>query len=154
MKFLIAKLFGRKKQRKTVFKAAPVELSGEVHDLREIYDRMNALYFEGALDLPIQWFGNKQTSVRTRITLGSYNHQTQQIKIHRILDQAHIPKYFIDSIVYHEMLHHVLPPIRRRRGRRHIHHTAFVARERQFQQHALAQEFSKSFKKSLFQINA
>jgi hypothetical protein len=53
------------------------------------------------------------------------------------LDAAFVPRYFVEYIVYHEMLHHVLPP-RLQNGRRELHGPAFVARERQFENYQAA----------------
>lgn len=120
------------------------------HNLREIYDRVNALYFEGSLDLPIKWFGNRVSSAKTQVKLGSYNFKTGEIKIHRLLDHPHIPDYFVSYIVYHEMLHHLFPPILASWRRRSIHHTEFKRREREFQEYAQVKEFKIVLKKSLF----
>lgn len=123
---------------------------GEHYDLKEIYEQVNAHYFESKLDLPITWFGNKNGWPKTRITLGSYNQKNGLIKINRLLDQAHIPGHFVSFIVYHEMLHHVLPPLKRRSRGRRIHHRDFVAREKQFKDYALAKQFKKNLKKEAF----
>jgi hypothetical protein len=123
---------------------------GEIFDLKEIFHSINERYFENQLDLPIGWFGNRKSKARTVIRLGSYNLHSRVIKIHRLLDQAHIPKYFVSYIVYHEMLHHVLPPVKERRGRRNIHHLEFKKREKLFRDYLLAQEFSKNLRKTLF----
>lgn len=143
-KFLTAK----KRPRTLILRS-----QGQQWDLKEIYHKINKQYFESALDLHITWFGNKQFVPRTRIRLGVYHSLSKVIKIHRVLDQEHIPEYFISSIVYHEMLHHVLPPIKKRSRKRHIHHAEFVAREKQFKEYQLAKDFSQVLKKKLFKIS-
>lgn len=122
---------------------------GEHYHLKEIYDQLNEKYFDNKLDLPITWFGNKFIIPRRVVRLGSYHQHTQMIKIHRLLDQAHVPHHMVAFIVYHEMLHHVLPPIVGR-GKRKIHHKAFNEREKQFEEYALAKEFSANLRKTLF----
>lgn len=114
---------------------------GEHHDLKEIYQEINILYFEKKLQLPITWFGQKLHLPRSRIRLGSYNQRTRLIKIHKLLDHPSVPRYFISYIVYHEMLHHVLPPLKGKKGRRRVHHREFKEREKQFQDYAKAREF-------------
>ena len=141
-KFL--KLFKKRRPRRRI-----LTCSGEHYDLKAIYDQVNQLYFESKLVLRIMWFGDKNSRPRTRIRLGSYNHRTELIKIHRVLDQAHVPHHFVSFIVYHEMLHHVLPPVETGR-RRKIHHQEFLEKEKQFQEYALAKESAKKLKKTWF----
>jgi hypothetical protein len=120
------------------------------HDLGLIYKQINEEYFGGELDLHITWSGNARLLPRGSIRLGSYHPHAGLIKIHRVLDREHIPVYFISSIVYHEMLHHVVPPLKPKKGRRQIHHPEFRQREKQFKEYQLAQEFSRTLTKSLF----
>jgi hypothetical protein len=58
-----------------------------------------------------------------------------------MLDHPEVPEYCVAFILYHEMLHHVLPPLKGKRGRRQIHHRAFTTKEKEFRDYALAQEF-------------
>ncbi|MBI2743800.1 MAG: M48 family metallopeptidase [Chlamydiales bacterium] len=123
---------------------------GECYNLKEIYDRLNAHYFEGKLDLAITWVGDKSSMPRRRVMFGSYNQRDKRIHIHRRLDQAHIPEHFISYVIYHEMLHHVLPPLKSRRHTRRIHHPAFIQREKEFQEYDLAKTYSQSMRSSWF----
>jgi SprT-like family protein len=127
-----------------------LKVKGEYFDLKAIYDQLNDRYFENKLDLSITWFGNKNALPRSRIRLGSYHPRHGLIKIHRLMDKAHVPHHFIAYVIYHEMLHHVLPPIKERWGRRKIHHPEFTKREKQFQEYTLAEKFEKSLRRSLF----
>ena len=47
--------------------------------------------------------------------MGSYSADSKVIRIHPALDQPLVPRFFVEWIVFHEMLHHVY---RARRGRR------------------------------------
>ncbi len=141
--FFIKQFFKKKKARRVL-----VDHRGDHYDLKAIYDQINGLYFANALDLRITWAGSKKAAPKRSIRLGSYHMQTQVIRIHRFLDQAHIPDYYISFIVYHEMLHHVLPPVRGRRTR--IHHPEYKAREKEFQEYALAKEYGEQLRKQLF----
>ena len=135
--------------RKKRPKIERVALEGSQHDLKEIFARLNTRYFENQLDLPISWFGNGNLMPRSSIRLGSYNLRSKTIKVHRLLDQAHIPPFFVSFIVYHEMLHHLLPPIKANK-RRSIHHPEFTRREKEFEEYALAVEFIKNIRTKLF----
>lgn len=126
---------------------------GNHHQLQQIFDSLNQIYFEGSLKIQIKWFGDQTFKHRSRIILGSYHQSKKLIKIHRVLDQPHIPHYFISYIVYHEMLHHVYPPICLFRQNRKIHHADFKREEKKFASYKEAQNFRKTIQKSWFLQN-
>ena len=146
MKWL--RLFKPKKVRKP--RAVVLHQHGQHHNLVEIYHRLNQTYFDAQLSLHITWFNPKKTRYSRRIVLGSYHHDKNLVKINRMLDQADIPDYFISFIVYHEMLHHVAPPILQRFRKRQIHHPEFKHLEKKFHDYALVKEFQKKSKKRWF----
>src|SRR3712207_8543596 len=49
---------------------------------------------------------------RNTIKLGSYSAIERLIRIHPTLDAEWVPRYFVSYIVYHELLHHVVPALR------------------------------------------
>lgn len=128
-----------------------IDHHGEWYNLKEIYDQLNTRYFDQKLDLRIQWFGYKKSRARSSIRLGSYNQRTKVIKINRLLDQPHIPPYFVSFIIYHEMLHDLLPPIKGKNGRRRVHHKEFLLREREYEEYLQAQAFMTTLKHHHFQ---
>jgi hypothetical protein len=65
------------------------------------------------------------------MTLGSYCGSTDVIRISPLLDRRSVPSYFVEFIVYHEMLHADLS-VATERGRRRLHPEEFRIRERQF----------------------
>ena len=142
----IIKLFRPKKAPRTII----LRTEGTHYHLKEIYARINQQYFEGKLDLHITWFNPKKSRYQRRIVLGSYHRDKKLVKINRILDQPDIPDYYISFIVYHEMLHHVAPPILQKFRRRQIHHRQFKDLEKQFQEFALVKEFRKKSKMRWF----
>ncbi|MGZ3474337.1 MAG: hypothetical protein ACXWUG_08600 [Polyangiales bacterium] len=106
---------------------------GENHDLDAIYTEVNEQYFEGMVDARICWGEDGRTRGRRRSTikLGSYAAQGRLIRVHPRLDQPWVPRYFIAFVVFHEMLHHVMPATRVG-GRRMLHPAEFRAREKAF----------------------
>jgi hypothetical protein len=117
----------------------PLVTAGQVHDLRSIYDEVNDRYFGGEVDARIAW-GIESTApkrARATIKLGSYSAQERLIRIHPRLDHKGVPRYFVAFVVYHEMLHHVLPAIREN-GRRVLHSAEFRLRERGYKHYARA----------------
>ena len=110
----------------------PLETAGRVHDLAAMYARLNARYFSGAIDATIGW-GRGSTGKRRRsIRMGAYFHETRTILIHPALDRPDVPAYFVELVVYHEMLHQAVPQQRDGDGRRCIHTPEFRRREAQF----------------------
>ena len=114
-------------------RGAPLVTKGRHHDLLALFEKTNARYFDGAMNLLITW--GKRGSVKSRcrktIKLGSYSAVDRLIRVHPALDQKWVPRYFVAYIVYHEMLHHVIPGSRGL-GRVNLHPPEFRERERQF----------------------
>lgn len=114
-----------------------------VYDLQSIYQEINIEYFEGKLQLSIDWFGREKTSRKiSRKVLGYYDDRKKSIKIHRSLDSSSFPHFFLSYVVYHEMLHSVEPPIVGRKRRR-VHHEGFRHKEKQFHSYSIAKQWEK-----------
>jgi hypothetical protein len=118
--------------------STPLLTLGATHDLYVIFHAVNDKYFGGGVDALITWgrHGRRasQDGVRTprrSIKLGSYSATERLIRVHPALDRPFVPRYFVSYIVYHEMLHHVIPSSQGS-GRRMLHPPIFVARERLF----------------------
>ncbi|HEX4354895.1 MAG TPA: SprT-like domain-containing protein [Polyangiales bacterium] len=117
--------------------------AGTHFDLSDIYQTVNRDYFDGDVDAHITWGRDPQLRrVRRSIKLGSYTSRDRLIRVHPALDAAYVPRFFIEYIVYHEMLHHVLLP-KVTRGRRDLHGPAFQARERLFLDYARALQWER-----------
>lgn len=117
--------------------------AGEHYDLREIFDRLNERYFDNSIDAVITW-GARTGKVRRRssIKMGSYAVEDRLIRIHRSLDRAFVPAFFVDWIVFHEMLHQV-HDIQVKNGRREFHSKEFLADEMRFEHYELAREWER-----------
>ncbi len=108
---------------------------GQTLDLRELRDEINLEYFSGEIDVHITW-GRASSRRRRRrksfsVRLGTYDDQDKVVRIHRCLDRPDVPRYVVESVVYHEMLHAAMPPVVQN-GRRRIHTPEFRRRERMF----------------------
>jgi hypothetical protein len=94
-------------------------VGARVHDLRALAASVRAAYFPDHELLEIQW-GKKITRRRRQsIRLGSYDPETKTIRIHPLLDSQRVPSWFIESIIHHEYLHHLLGARHNRRFQRH-----------------------------------
>ncbi len=117
--------------------------AGEHHDLREIYDDLNARYFDNKIEAAITW-GQRTGRPRRRnsIKMGSYAVEDRLIRIHRSLDRAFVPRFFVAWIVFHEMLHQV-HDIRVKNGRREFHSKEFLADEAMYEHYDEAKSWER-----------
>lgn len=119
----------------------PLQPKGVHHDLQAIFDRLNAAHFENQIVAQIGWGRRAPMRRRHSIKMGVYFHDTRTIRLHPALDQAFVPGYFVDLIVFHEMLHQVFPPTEipaHGDSRRTVHSAHFRAQERTFPDYARA----------------
>jgi len=113
-----------------------LEPVGVALDLREVFTDLNERYFEGRLAAGITW---GKSSIASRcgrrrsasLQLGSYSYEDRLIRIHRVLDHPEVPRYVVEAVVFHEMLHADMPP-EIRGGKRLFHTPEFRRRERQY----------------------
>ncbi len=128
--------------RRVARQVPPVSTRGTVHDLLEVYDRLNARFFAGSLRVPVTWGRGSGRARRGGLTFGSYDPVLGLIRIHPVLDRREVPLYFLESVLYHEMLHHHLGGVPDRSGRTVYHSRAFREAEALYPRHqdALAWE--------------
>lgn len=110
-----------------------LEPVGRHHDLGRIFERLNERYFRNRIDAAITYGpAPRVTRPRKSIKMGSYSADSRVIRIHPALDQPLVPRYFVEWIVFHEMLHHVYRARRGENGRRCVHPPEFLVHERRF----------------------
>lgn len=103
--------------------------NGHYRDLEALYDKVNRRYFDGKVDADIEWGRMPTRKTRTSIRFGSYSPEEHLIRIHPLLDDPEIPHFFVQYIVFHEMLHAFLGIKESSNGRRLIHSREFKRRE-------------------------
>lgn len=134
---LIREHFSRHKGTADRVRRAVLRPEGCALDLRELVDDLNRRYFEGRLTADITWgraAGNPGACRRGRtssLQLGSYSYEDNLIRVHRVLDDPGVPRFVVEAVVHHELLHADMPP-EVRNGRRLFHTPEFRQRERQF----------------------
>ena len=110
----------------------PVEkrvTQGKVHNLDEIFSRLNKKFFKYKCDAAYTW-GRLPTRKRRRsIHFGNYNFETNTIRMHPALDRKYVPAYVVEMVMYHEMLHWYIPPVKKN-GRNYVHTRLFHQAER------------------------
>lgn len=112
----------------------PDRASGEFYDLEEIFNRVNRDYFELRLDRPrLSW--SKKINRRT---WGFYERARDKVVINQRLDRADVPRYAIELVVYHELLHKFLG-VNWVNGRARVHTPEFRDKERQYEEYDRAE---------------
>jgi len=111
---------------------------GRTYDLESIFEDLNRRFFYGLLARPqMTWSRN-----HARNSLGHYDPAHNAIVVSRIFDHPRVPRYAIEYIVYHEMLH-LKHPVKLRGSRRCVHGAAFSAEEKLFPELEQARQFLK-----------
>jgi len=116
---------------------ADLNPQGRCFDLQTIFEAVNRTYFQDGIQARIGWGRMPPRRRRKSIRLGVYDHQTREIRIHPALDRPEVPAFFVEFIVFHEMLHQLFPSTGR--GGRRVHHPrAFRDREKAFPHYVAA----------------
>ena len=100
---------------------------GAVYDLMEIFKDLNRDYFRNSVTKPVLTWSVRKTY---RI-LGHHDSTHETIVISKSLDSPEVPKYVVEYVVFHEMLH-IHHPTQHRDGRRYNHTPAFRRDEQKF----------------------
>jgi SprT-like family protein len=121
----------RRRGRKVISSAR-----GNTYDLEKMFSKLNRKYFDSSLEKPtITWSQRK-----TRSILGHHDRVYETITISKSLDSPQVPEWFVEYILYHEMLH-ITHAARMINGRRYYHTAAFRLDERRFAKYEEAQRW-------------
>jgi hypothetical protein len=130
--------------RRTPRTMPPLVTEGRAHDLTAVYGDLNLQFFAGALSVPITWGRGVGRARRGGLTFGSYDPVLALIRIHPVLDRPDVPRYFLESVVYHEMLHHQMGGVPDRAGRTVYHTRHFREAEARYPRHQEALAWEKA----------
>ena len=112
---------------------------GHTYDLDAIFEDLNHRFFHGLLARPqMTWSG-----ARARNILGHYDPAHNAIVVSKIFDHPRVPKYAVEYLVYHEMLH-LKHPVKLRGSRRCVHPKELMEEEKLFPQLEEARTFLKN----------
>src|SRR5256885_9421229 len=128
-------IMAKKTKRKVAYRTLPMQRhlnlrqEGEHFDLGEIFDQLNRRYFRGRLrDYQVEWGRRRKHRPKDHFVFGTIQEEDRVIRIHPLLDQAFVPRWFLKYVLYHEMLHSVVPDKLLRSGRRRVHTEEFNRR--------------------------
>ena len=131
----------------TKTKAERLKSKGEFFDLKQILDEVNAEHFSGRVKLKIGW-GRQPTRKKGRrsrsIVFGSYHRAQNLIRIHPAMDREDMDEAFIRYVIFHEMLHDVVPS--EKQSTRTLHHPPnFKKLEKQYPEYNEMKKLSKKW---------
>lgn len=114
----------------------PVLRFADHYAIEPMFEALNRRYFQGELRRPsLGW------SVRSwRSQMGSFDPTIDRITLNRRLDRAEVPRFVVEYVLYHEMLH-VKHPGRLARCGLQVHSAAFRAEEKRFAHYAVARRW-------------
>jgi predicted metal-dependent hydrolase len=115
---------------------------GRFYNLTDIFNSLNREYFDDRVASLVTWGKRSSRYAVRKRTLGSYQKKTNTIRINPILDRKKVPRYVIEFVVYHEMLHAVIDTVVKN-GRRSIHSKEFNNREHEYSNYDKAIEWEK-----------
>lgn len=108
---------------------------GSTYNLEEVYQKVNQAYFDGTLDKPkLCW-----SRTYSKRKFGHYEPSRDQVVISLNLDTKKVPRYVVEFVMYHELLHKVHGH-RTQNGRQMAHTPEFRRDERLFQKYLQAEE--------------
>jgi predicted metal-dependent hydrolase len=119
-----------------------INQQGRYHDLASLSESVNREYFGGSINASSTWGIRRRGRAVRRRTLGSYSSHTNTIRINPELDKRSVPPYFIEFIIYHEMLHADMG-VGTGTKRRAVHPREFRRREKMFKRYAEALAWEK-----------
>lgn len=132
--------------KRTKGKKIITSAQGEVYDLDEIFDDINEIYFRDAIPKPVlSW-----SSGKTYRILGHHDSTHQTIIISKSLDDKKVPRFVVEYVVFHEMLH-IFHPVEIRNGRRIVHSPQFKRNEKTFEYFEEAEKWIAQNARSLKQ---
>ncbi len=118
----------------------PLNSVGNKYDLEKLLEKVlidNSQVFEGVSRQSIVW--SKHSSRRR---LAFYDSAFSQIVVSKKFDSKAFPQYFLEYLIYHELLHakHDV----KYGGRRKVHHAEFKADEKKFPRYLEASHMMKN----------
>lgn len=101
--------------------------TGEMYDLEKIFHKLNLVYFQNSISKPtLTWSARKTYRI-----LGHHDATHKTIVVSKSLDNKNVPKFVVEFVVFHEMLH-IFHPTKHLNGRRYNHTAQFRTDEKKF----------------------
>lgn len=109
------------------------EGEGRYFDLLEMFRRLNQQYFRNKLPAyRVIWGQRRRLRPKNYFVFATIREDVRLIRVHPALDARFVPVWFMEYVLYHEMLHAVVPDEYDSAGRRRVHTERFKEREAEF----------------------
>jgi len=140
----------KKTKRKVAYSKLPMQRQlnlrheGRYFNLQRIFDRLNERHFRGRLrGYAVKWGRRRRHRPKEYFIFGTIQEEDRVIRINPLLDQPFVPLWFLQYVLYHEMLHSVVPDEAISGGRRRVHTEEFNRRERLFPGYRRARQWEE-----------
>jgi hypothetical protein len=140
----------KKTKRKVAHSTLPMQRhlnlqhEGHYFDLPRIFDQLKERYFRGRLrGYEVKWGRRRKHRPKEYFIFGTIQEEDRVIRINPALDQPFVPLWFLKYVLYHEMLHSVVPDEEMPSGRRRVHTEEFNRREQQFRGYRRARRWEE-----------
>jgi hypothetical protein len=138
---------GNKAEKKFSINPDTLRTEGRIYDLLEVFNKLNTAYFNSRIVSYIRWNKSAWRSYQT-FYVDKQGKRNSLISIAQTYNRPDVPRFAIEGIVFHEMLHIAIPPYKR--GHQNVIHGAeFKRAERQFQFFKEWRRWEKEHLKSL-----
>jgi hypothetical protein len=125
-------------------KKVNIRPQGRYYNLLDSFKSINKEYFKGRVTASITWGTKSPRRMVKERTLGSYSGHNHMIRINPALDKKRVPRYYLDFIVFHEMLHADMET-KEEAGKRYEHSKEFKRREKKFKYYRRALAWEKKY---------
>lgn len=117
---------------------------GRYFDLQQIFADLNERYFRNRVrGYEVKWGRRRKHRPKEYFIFGSIQEDDRVIRINPLLDQPFVPGWFLRYVLYHEMLHSVVPDEPAGKGRRRVHTEEFNRREQKFPSYRRARRWEE-----------
>ena len=124
---------------------------GRVYDLAAVQESIRCRFLPSCPALEIGWADRPSPTLMGK-WVAMPKGRPNLVIVNPLLDSRRVPQYYVRYIVFHELLHEVIPI--RREGGRWIHHpTEFRRREREFPDFQRALQWEQQNVPKLFQAH-
>lgn len=121
----------------------PDRIVSSHHDIVAYAKNLNDAYLGGRSKSAVIWGRRSRKRSRRSIRFACYDPERNVIIMNRKLDNPEMPAYFVEFVLFHEMLHEVLGIGERADGRRDIHGSLFKLMESTYPDYDKALRYEK-----------
>ncbi len=132
-----------RRRRRAVPLQSQLRTAGCRHDLLDVLAHVNRTCFGGTLKALVRWGGFASLTSYHSTVAGPDGVRHNLVTIAGAYDHPDVPRFAIEAVMHHELLHVAVPPVVRN-GRRIVHGREFRTAERAYPQFAQWNRWQKT----------